>query len=83
MTQQLNITGFTIDAADGRYWNADETLGLVQNDDGTWTLLDVDGYPSNHTLQADEAEYILRRCADAGADASEAMRRWDAYASSR
>lgn len=82
MSKQIQITGFTFDSQDGRYWSNDETLGIVVNDDGSLTLLDEDGYPSGNTLSADHAEHILSRARRDGDDAGQTMRRWDNYASS-
>lgn len=70
------IEGFTADA-DGRLWTADGAWGLERNDDSSVTLLDRDGAPSNHTLSASDAAFIIGR-AGLGEDL---MRRWDHYAS--
>lgn len=80
MTTIAPIAGFALDQ-DGRYWNADATLGLNVNTDQTITLLDADGCPSNHDLTADHATHILARARRDGCNEGATMRLWDAYAS--
>lgn len=64
-----------------RYWRPDGTLALTQEANGEWRLLDVDGMPTNNTLPADHAHYVLSKRATHPADA--VMRAWDYYATAR
>lgn len=75
----IQIKGFTLDI-DGRTWNDDGSLGLFQNEDGSLTLLDKDGWPTNHALSAAHAAHILGRATASGDDPAATMRRWDYYA---
>lgn len=71
----------TAERNDGlRYWNADATLGVAQNDNGSWSLLDSEGYPTNHALPTDHAQHILRVLARESADVGSWQNRWDYYA---
>lgn len=80
MTKKINIHGFAI-GADGRAWNADASLGLIAEDDGTLRLLDAEGAPAANALAADQAEHVLSRARQAGDEPYQAMIRWDNYAS--
>lgn len=79
MSTAININGFKFDYSENRAWNASLTIGLIENDDETLTLLDSEGYPSNNSLPVDHAEYILGRLN--GLEPSEILARWDSYAS--
>jgi hypothetical protein len=74
----IQINGFTSNDGD-RVWTADAAWGLVRNEDGSLTLLDVDGMPSNHTLTDDHAAHVVWT---AGIGEG-LMSRWDAFASAQ
>jgi hypothetical protein len=76
----MRITGFNTED-NGRFWNADGTLGVTVNEDDTVTLLDAEGYPANHTLPIEHAEHVLGCSRRDGDDAETTIRRWEYFAS--
>lgn len=58
----------------------ERSWGLVRNEDGTLTLLNSEGGPSNHSLSDDRAAHIIR---STGIDSEDLMIRWDSFASIR
>jgi hypothetical protein len=77
----ISIKGFSRDDVDGRYWNADGTLGLVRDEDGQITLLNSDGEGTRSSLDDSHAAYILGQSAIDKDDAEQTIRRWEYYAS--
>jgi len=80
LPRELASLGFGPENDQGRFWNADATLGLSRYSNGAWALLDVDGIGANNALRTDDAAHILGKLAGERAPADQWQGRWDYYA---
>lgn len=69
------LTNIFVDADEAtRAWIQDGTQAISLNEDGTLSLLDSDGYPSNHTLSIHHAEHLA---------STGNLENWDYFASAQ